>query len=125
MNTQKLNQYIMSWMPELTDPRLWVAQCFDIFKFVIQALMTFSYAAPIACFWFFAILILENPNPLNEQTIVMLHEVATTQVFWSVGFTFAGIYSFLTTVFKFPYSTSFEQARYARLEQGRCAAKSK
>lgn len=119
MNTQKINEYVMSWMPELTDPRLWVAQYFDIFKFVIQALMTFSYAAPIACFWFLGTLVWTHPNPLNEQSVAMLHEVVTTQVFWSVGFTLAGIYSFLTTVLKFPYSTSFERARYRRLEQGR------
>ncbi len=119
MNTQKFNQYISSWIPELSDPRLWVAQLFEIYKFVLRVLTTFSYAAPLMCFWFAVSLLWTNSEPIGENSISVLLEAAKSPSFWSLAFGLASIYTIYVVAMRaaisgIPYTT-FGQARGERL----------
>ena len=120
MNTQKFNQYISSWIPELSDPRLWVEQLFETIRIVLRILTIFGYAAPLMCFWLVVGIVLTNPEPIGENAISMLLEAAKSPSFWSLTFGLAGVYTIYVVAMRASLNggphTTFGEARSMRLQ---------
>lgn len=117
MNTQKVNQYFLSWAPELRDPRLWVEQFFDVVSFAMRLLNRFVFAAPVACFWFVIGLLWTHPIPFGAQAVSMVFEAVKDPSFWSLTFTLTVIYCFaVSSSLGVPFTTTFGRARHERLQ---------
>ena len=119
MNIQKFNQYISSWTPELSDPRLWVDQLFETIGIAMRVLTIFGYAAPLMCFWFVVSLLWTNPEPIGENAISTLLEAAKSPSFWSLAFGLAGVYTIYVVAMRAAVNggphTVFGEARSKRL----------
>jgi hypothetical protein len=120
VNTQRLNQYFLSWVPELNDPRLWVQFLFDAIDFVFRLLKTFVFAAPVVCFWLVIALLWTHPEPFGAQAFSNVLEAANSPWFWSFSFTLTVIYCCFYAVSQgTPFATVFGRARHERLQEGR------